>query len=61
MSTFDAINHFFFISQMSAPGSSHWNVGVGGTKGDAEKDEEGLKTMDNLGKNMAWVIKKTKA
>jgi multimeric flavodoxin WrbA len=61
MSTFSAINHFFFISQMIAPGSSHWNVGVGGTKGDVENHEEGLKTMDDLGKNMAWVIKKTKA
>jgi multimeric flavodoxin WrbA len=59
--TFDAINHFFLISQMIVPGSSHWNVGVGGTKGDVEKDEEGLKTMDDLGKNIAWIIKKTKA
>ena len=59
--TFDAINHFFLISQMIVPGSSYWNIGIGGAKGDVEKDEEGLKTMDDLGKNMAWVIKKTKA
>lgn len=58
--TFDAINHFFLISQMIVPGSSYWNVGIGLGKGDVEKDEEGLKTMDNLGKNMAWLIKKLK-
>ena len=59
--TFDAINHFFLISQMIIPGSSYWNIGVGGAKGDVEKDEEGLKTMDDLGKNMAWLLKKLKA
>lgn len=58
--TFDAINHFFLISQMIVPGSSYWNVGVGLGKGDVEKDEEGMKTMDDLGKNMAWLIKKIK-
>ena len=59
--TFDAINHFFLISQMIVPGSSYWNIGVGGSKGDVEKDEEGLKTMADLGKNMAWLLKKIKA
>ena len=59
--TFDAINHFFLISQMIIPGSSYWNVGVGRAKGDVEKDEKGLKTMDDLGKNMAWLLKKLKA
>ena len=59
--TFDAINHFFLISQMIVPGSSYWNVGIGLAKGDVEKDEEGLKTMDDLGKNMAWLLKKMQA
>lgn len=58
--TFDAINHFFLISQMIVPGSSYWNVGIGLAKGDVEKDEEGLKTMDDLGRNMAWLLKKMK-
>ena len=56
--TFDAINHFFLISQMIVPGSSYWNVGFGLKKGDVEGDEEGMKTMDDLGRNMAWLIKK---
>jgi multimeric flavodoxin WrbA len=57
--TFDAINHFFLISQMIVPGSSYWNVGVGSKKGDVESDEEGMKTMEDLGKNMVWLLKKT--
>jgi multimeric flavodoxin WrbA len=56
--TFDAINHFFLISQMIVPGSSYWNVGVGLSKGDVEKDEEGMKTMEDLGRNMAWLLRK---
>jgi multimeric flavodoxin WrbA len=59
--TFDGINHFFLISQMIVPGSTYWNVGFGLKKGDVESDEEGMETMDNLGRNMAWLIKKLKA
>jgi multimeric flavodoxin WrbA len=58
--TFDAINNFFLISQMIVPGSSYWNIGVGRKKGDVESDEEGMETMEDLGKNMAWLIKKLK-
>jgi multimeric flavodoxin WrbA len=58
--TFDAINHFFLITQMIIPGSSYWNVGIGLNKGDVEKDEEGMQTMEDLGRNMAWLIKKLK-
>ncbi|MHC4743510.1 MAG: flavodoxin family protein [Planctomycetota bacterium] len=58
---FDSINHFFLISEMIIPGSSYWNVGFGLQKGDAEGDEEGLQTMEQLGKNMAWLLKKINA
>jgi multimeric flavodoxin WrbA len=60
MPTFDAINHFFLISQMIVPGSSYWNIGIGSKKGEVESDEEGMKTMDDLGRNMAWLLKKLK-
>jgi multimeric flavodoxin WrbA len=60
MTTFDAINHFFLINQMIVPGSSYWNIGMGNKKGEVEKDEEAMKTMDDLGRNMAWLIKKIK-
>jgi multimeric flavodoxin WrbA len=55
---FDSINHFFLIGQMIVPGSSYWNMGFGLSKGDVEQDEEGLQTMQRLGQNMAWLLKK---
>ncbi|MBI4865074.1 MAG: flavodoxin family protein [Candidatus Riflebacteria bacterium] len=55
---FDTINHFFLISQMIIPGSSYWNIGMGREKGEVENDQEGLKTMEVLGKNMAWLLEK---
>jgi len=54
--TFDTINHFFTISQMIIPGSNYWNMGIGGKIGDVESDEEGLKIMQVLGQNMAWLL-----
>jgi len=60
MPTFDAINHFFLINQMIVPGSTYWNIGIGNKMGDVETDEEGMKTMDDLGRNMAWLLKKLK-
>ena len=46
---------------MIVPGSSYWNIGMANRKGEIDKDEEALKTMDDLGKNMAWLIKKIRA
>ena len=55
---FDTLNHFFFISQMIVPGSTYWNMGFGLEKGDVDQDEEALLTMQVLGQNMAWLLKK---
>ncbi len=55
---FDAINHFFLIEEMIVPGSLYWNIGIGREIGDVLKDEEGLKNMRNLGKNIIWLLKK---
>ena len=44
---------------MTIPGSIYWNMGFGLAKGDVEQDEEGLRTMQILGQNMAWLLKKT--
>ena len=57
---FNSINHFFFIGQLIVPGSSYWNLGMGRQKGEVEKDEEGIQTMKDLGRNMAWLLKKLK-
>jgi len=58
MPTFDAINHFFLISQMIVPGSSYWNIGIGHKKGEVENDAEGMATMEELGRNIAWLLRK---
>jgi len=55
---FDALNHFFLISEMIIPGSSYWNIAIGREIGEVERDEEGIQTMKTLGQNMAWLMKK---
>jgi multimeric flavodoxin WrbA len=55
---FDSINHFFTIGQMIIVGSSYWNIGFGREKGEVAEDKEGIATMQELGKNMAWLLKK---
>lgn len=59
MHALDSINHLFLISQMVVPGSSYWNVGIGGRPGAVEEDAEGLATMETLGANIAWLLKRT--
>ncbi|MDR3718278.1 MAG: flavodoxin family protein [Bryobacteraceae bacterium] len=56
---FDTLNHFFLITEMIVPGSTYWNIGYGREIGEVEKDAEGIQTMKTLGRNMAWLLKKT--
>lgn len=58
---FDALNHFFLITEMIVPGSCYWNIGIGREIGEVEKDEEGIRTMQVPGRNMAWLLKKLSA
>jgi len=58
---FDALNRFFGIEGMIVPGSIYWNLGIGRDPGQVESDEEGLRTMTELGQNMAWLLKKLHA
>ncbi len=58
MHAFQTINSFFLINSLIVPGSSYWNIGIGREIGEVLKDEEGIMTMRNLGKNMAWLLKK---
>jgi multimeric flavodoxin WrbA len=54
---FDSINHLFQISSMIVPGSFYWNLGVALDRGDALKDEEGMRNMVHLGQTIAWLGK----
>jgi len=55
---FNTLNSFFLIGQMIVVGSSYWNIGIGRQPGEAMNDEEGVKTMRDLGRNMAWLLKR---
>ncbi len=55
---FSSLNSFFLIGQMIVVGSSYWNLGRGKDPGEVKDDTEGMKTMTDLGNNMAWLLKK---
>lgn len=55
--TFDQINKYALMSNMYIVGSSYWNQIHGTNKEEAQKDLEGMQTMRNLGKNMAFLLK----
>lgn len=56
-SAFDQINKYFTISGMPIVSSYYWNQVHGNTPEEVIKDAEGMQTMRNLGKNMAWLLK----
>jgi len=58
--TSDTLNHLFQHQQMIIVGSSYWNVGIGRDPGQVKDDAEGIRTMQTLGQNMAWLLKKIK-
>ncbi len=55
--SFDVMNKYFGISQMPVVGSTYWNVIHGRTPGEVSQDAEGIQTIQNLAKNMAWLLK----
>lgn len=55
--TLDDIQKYFTIRQMPIVSSTYWNMVHGSRAEDVQKDEEGLQTMRNLGRNMAWMLK----
>ena len=59
-SAFDDINKYFTIAGMPIISSTYWNEVHGFTGEDVELDMEGLQTMRNLARNMAFVIKSIK-
>ena len=59
--TFEAMNQFFGISGMPTVPSSYWNDVHGHTGEEVLKDEEGMQTVRNLARNMAFMIRAIKA
>lgn len=60
-SAFDEINKYFSITSMPIASSTYWNEVHGFVADDVEKDLEGLQTMRNLARNMAFMIKAFKS
>ena len=44
--------------EMIVVDSSYWDVGIGRGKEEVAGDEEGLKTIETLGKNSGWLLRK---
>lgn len=55
--TFNALNHYFSLSEMIIPTSNYWNIIHGRIEGEAAQDLEGIQAMQVLGKNIAWLLK----
>ena len=55
--SFDVLNKYFTISAMPVASSTYWNQVHGHTAEDVKKDLEGLQTMRNLARNMAFMIR----
>lgn len=55
--TLDQLNRFFAITCMPIITSTYWNEVHGNTADEVEEDKEGLRTMRNLARNMAWFLK----
>lgn len=55
--TFDVLNKYFSINQMPIVSSTYWNNAHGRVPGESEHDAEGMRTMRNIGHNMAWLLR----
>jgi multimeric flavodoxin WrbA len=55
--SFDVLNKYFTISGMPVASSTYWNQVHGFTAEDVKKDLEGLQTLRNLARNMAFMIR----
>ena len=55
--SFDVINKYFTITSMPVVSSTYWNHVHGREADEVLEDKEGMMTMYNIGKNMAWLLK----
>lgn len=52
----DVLNKYMTDAQMPVVTSTYWNMVFGPAPELVEQDKEGLQTMRNLGRNMAWLL-----
>lgn len=52
----DVLNRYFADMQMPMASSTYWNMVYGPAPEQVAQDLEGLQTMRNLGRNLAWLL-----
>jgi multimeric flavodoxin WrbA len=52
------LNHFLLRAEMIVPGSDYWAMAMGREKGDVYQDQEGLRSVRSLSRNMAWLLRR---
>ncbi len=57
VAAFNQFNQYFLLSEMLIAPSYYWNVVYGGSPAEIYKDGEGMSILNNLARNMAWLIK----
>ena len=55
-SAFDQLNKYFTINSMPVVSSQYWNQVHGNTPEEVLQDAEGCAVMQELGRNMAWLL-----
>jgi multimeric flavodoxin WrbA len=59
--TFAGLNYYLTIANMFVAGSGYWNNVHGAGAGEAAQDGEGMQTVRNAARNMAWFLKMREA
>ena len=55
--TLDVLQKYFSYHEMPVVSANYWNMVHGNTPEQTIQDLEGMQTMRNIGKNMAWILK----
>lgn len=53
----DVLNKYMTDAEMPVVSSTYWNMVYGPAPELVEQDKEGLQTVRNLGRNLAWLLK----
>ncbi len=55
--TWQGLNFYLHIANMTLAGSSYWGVVHGALPGEAADDAEGMQTMRNTARHIAWLLR----
>jgi multimeric flavodoxin WrbA len=55
--TFAQLLQWYYINEIIVPGSSYWSIAIGRDPGEVRQDTEGMRTVEDLGRNIAWLTK----